>query len=60
MSKKTLKRSSTDQIFAGVCGGIAEYFGISTLLVRILFVVSGIGIVPYILMAIFIDSDRAY
>ncbi|MBQ5694429.1 MAG: PspC domain-containing protein [Bacteroidaceae bacterium] len=31
--------SSSDKKIAGVCGGIAEYFGIDTLLVRIAFVV---------------------
>ena len=31
--------SSNDKKIAGVCGGIAEYFGVDTLLVRIAFVV---------------------
>ncbi|MBO5674830.1 MAG: PspC domain-containing protein [Bacteroidaceae bacterium] len=31
--------SANDKKIAGVCGGIAEYFGIDTLLVRIAFVV---------------------
>lgn len=31
--------SSSDKKIAGVCGGIAEYFGIDTLLVRIAFVI---------------------
>lgn len=57
MSNKTLKRSSTNKMLAGVCGGIAEYFDVSPLLIRILFLISGIGILPYILMAIFIPSD---
>lgn len=60
MSNKSLKRSSNDKVFAGVCGGIAEYFEINTLLVRILFLISGIGLLPYILMAIFISSDDEY
>ena len=34
--KKTLYRSKTDRIFFGVCGGIAEYFGIDSTLVRII------------------------
>ncbi|MEV3962681.1 PspC domain-containing protein [Nocardia sp. NPDC050193] len=32
--------SSTDKWIGGVCGGIAEYFGWSSGLVRLLFVVS--------------------
>ncbi len=58
MSKKQLRRSSSDNILAGVCGGIAEYFNISSLLVRVLFVISGIGLLAYILMAIFIPSEN--
>ncbi|WP_067561780.1 PspC domain-containing protein [Nocardia acidivorans] len=37
---KRLTRSSQDKWIAGVCGGLAEYFGISAGLVRILFVLS--------------------
>lgn len=31
------KKSSTDKALAGVCGGVAEYFGISSLGVRLIF-----------------------
>ncbi|MGL1893023.1 MAG: PspC domain-containing protein [Spirochaetaceae bacterium] len=57
MSTKKLTRSSRSCVFAGVCGGLAEYFNIDPLIIRILFIVSGIGIIPYILMAIFIPQD---
>lgn len=36
MSKK-LTRSSTDKALYGVCGGIAEFFGISSFIVRLIF-----------------------
>lgn len=36
---KKFALSATDKKIAGVCGGIAEYFGIDTLLVRSVFVV---------------------
>jgi phage shock protein C len=36
---KTLYRSKTDRVIFGVCGGIAEYFGIDSTLVRIITVV---------------------
>lgn len=39
-TRKRLIRSSQDKWIAGVCGGIAEYFGISAGLVRFLFVLS--------------------
>lgn len=37
---KRLALSKTDRIIAGVCGGLAEYFGFNATLVRILFVIA--------------------
>lgn len=55
MSKR-LYISNTDKKIAGVCGGIAEYFGIDSTLVRlawILFIFAGgAGIIGYILAAL--------
>jgi phage shock protein C len=49
-----LTRSETDKILAGVCGGIATYLGIDSLLVRLAFVVllfaSGIGFPIYLIL----------
>ena len=55
MSEKTLYRSTTDRRVAGVCGGLAEYFGLDSTLVRVLYFVAlvlpgGIGILPYIVL----------
>ena len=36
--KKLLRRSSTDSMIAGVCGGIAEYFDIDPVAVRVAYV----------------------
>ncbi|MEM7551671.1 MAG: PspC domain-containing protein [Bacteroidota bacterium] len=47
-----MKRSSNDRLIAGVCGGIAEHFGWDPTLVRIFFIFSGIGILPYIVLMI--------
>jgi len=51
--EKKLHRSKTDQIIAGVCGGIAETYDIDPTLVRIIFVVltlwGGLGIILYII-----------
>jgi phage shock protein C len=33
-----LTRSSTDKVIGGVCGGLAQYFGIDAVLVRLIFV----------------------
>lgn len=37
---RRLTRSSNDKWIAGVCGGLAEYFGWSPAVVRLLFVLS--------------------
>ena len=49
---KTLKRSS-DKFIAGVCAGVADYFGLDKTLVRILFLVFGLfgaGELAYIIL----------
>jgi len=60
MSKK-LYRSRKDQIIGGVCGGIAEYFGIDSTLVRLAFVlfalIEGAGIIAYIIAWIIIPES---
>ena len=52
--QKRFYLSSTDKKIAGVCGGIAEYFEIDSLLVRVGFVLLafglGGGIMAYLLL----------
>lgn len=33
----TLRRSSTDKLISGVCGGLGRHFGIDTVIVRLIF-----------------------
>ncbi len=53
MSGKKLVLSDSDKKIAGVCGGIAKYFGIDSTIVRIAAVVftlvGGAGILLYII-----------
>lgn len=42
-SFKKLRRSTDDRVFAGVCGGIARYFDLDPVLIRIGFVVAALG-----------------
>ncbi|TMN23349.1 PspC domain-containing protein [Lentibacillus cibarius] len=46
-----LRKSATDKAISGVCGGIAEYFGISSLGVRILFIILPANLLIYIILA---------
>jgi phage shock protein C len=51
-----ITKSKTDRVIDGVCGGLAEYFGIDSLLVRLAFValmfINGIGVILYIILVI--------
>lgn len=51
---KRLYRSRDDKMIAGVCGGIAEYFGIDPVIVRVILVVitlmGGAGVLAYLIM----------
>jgi phage shock protein C len=40
--QKRLMRSSVDSKIAGVCGGVAEYFGVDSTIVRLLWIVAAI------------------
>ena len=47
---RKIYRSRTDRLLFGVCGGIAEYYGIESLWVRIVFIFLGItGAIGFIL-----------
>jgi len=60
---KRLRRSRSARIIAGVCGGVAEYFGVDANLVRlvvaILTVFGGAGIVIYLLGWLLIPEHEA-
>jgi phage shock protein PspC (stress-responsive transcriptional regulator) len=59
--EKKLYRSRTNRVFLGVAGGLAEYFDVDPVLVRLLFVVltvfSGVGIILYIIGLIVIPEE---
>ena len=59
---KSLRRSRRNRIFAGVCGGMAEFFGISAFWFRLGFLIALIpggvpGFLLYLLLWIIIPSD---
>ncbi len=58
---KKLHLSTTDRKLAGVCGGLAEYFGINSVFIRTLFfcmTVAGFGIMLYLLLWIFLPKKN--
>ena len=61
--EKRFYLSDTDKRLGGVCGGLAEYFGIDSLIIRIIFVVLvlgyGTGILAYILLWLLAPKHNA-
>ena len=61
---KRLYRSGKDKILGGVCGGIAEYFGVDPVIIRLLWVLFalayGTGIFLYIIAWIIIPRNPKY
>ncbi len=58
---KKLYKSSTDKKLFGVCGGIAEYFGIDSTFIRlawaILILCFGTGVLLYFLAALILPNS---
>ncbi|GEK91782.1 PspC domain-containing protein [Alkalibacterium kapii] len=46
-----LRKSSKDKALHGVCGGIAEFFGISSFGVRLIFIFLPANVIVYIILA---------
>ncbi len=62
MEGKKLYRSNTDKMIAGVCGGLAQYFGVDSTLIRLIFALLvflgvGSGIPLYIILAIVVPLE---
>jgi phage shock protein PspC (stress-responsive transcriptional regulator) len=61
-SRGVLRRSRRNRWVAGVCGGLAEFFGISSFWFRLAFLIllmpGGLpGLVPYLILWIIIPSE---
>lgn len=63
MEPRRLCKSSTDKALTGVCGGFAEYFGVDSLIVRLVLVlftlVWGAGLWFYIIAALIMPKEDA-
>ncbi len=61
-TRHVLRRSRRNRIVFGVCGGLAEFFGISVFWFRLGFLIAllpgGVpGLVPYLLLWLIIPSE---
>lgn len=60
--RQPLRRSKRNRIVAGVCGGLAEFFGISAFWFRLAFLIALIpggvpGILVYLIALVMIPSE---
>jgi len=62
-TSKRLYRNENDKVIGGVCGGLANYFNLDPILVRIIFVVValafGTGLLAYIILWIAVPSTAS-
>ncbi len=60
---KRLYRSRTDKKIAGVCGGLAKYFGVDPVIPRVILLVlvlgAGVGLLAYVICWIVIPMEPA-
>jgi phage shock protein C len=59
--RKKLYRSKKDRIILGVCGGLADYFVIDPLVIRLIFIAlflgGGSGLLIYIIFALLVPLE---
>ncbi len=59
---KRLYLSNKDKIIGGVCGGIAEYFEVDPVIIRLIWILAGLawgaGILAYLIAWIIIPKRR--
>lgn len=61
-TRGALRRSRRNRVVAGVCGGLAEFFGISSFWFRLAFFIALLpgglpGLVPYLILWFIIPSE---
>jgi phage shock protein C len=62
MDYKKLRRSDTDRVLGGVCGGLGKFIGIDPVILRVLFVImtllAGHGIIVYLILLVVIPLEE--
>ena len=60
---RPLRRSRSDRMLAGVCGGLAGYFGIDATLLRVIYVIGSAisvafpGIIVYLVLWVLVPEE---
>jgi phage shock protein C len=61
METKRITRSRSDRMLGGVAGGLAAYFGIDPLIVRVIFAVlalfNGLGVILYVALWLIVPNE---
>ncbi|MGE7092618.1 PspC domain-containing protein [Lysinibacillus sp. NPDC048646] len=56
---RKLKKSSKDKMLRGVCGGVADFFGISSTIIRLIFFFTiPTSIIVYLILAATLEKDN--
>ncbi|GAA6237790.1 PspC domain-containing protein [Apilactobacillus micheneri] len=59
---KKLTRSKTDRMLTGVAGGVSEYLGIDSRIIRIIFIIlaffHGIGLLAYLILLVLMPNTQ--
>jgi len=62
MTEARLMKSDDDRMISGVCGGIAAYLGVDSVIVRLAFILlalaSGVGFLLYIILMIIMPREN--
>ena len=59
---RVVRRSRTDRVIAGVCGGVGRYLGVDPVLLRIAFIIlalaNGLGVIAYVVAWVAIPEEK--
>ena len=59
---RVVRRSRSERVIAGVCGGVGRYLGVDPVLLRIAFIIlalaNGLGLIAYVVAWVAIPEER--
>src|SRR5215213_8999256 len=62
-AQRTVRRSRSERMIAGVCGGLGRYLGIDPVLLRVAFIIlalaNGLGLIAYVVAWVAIPEEGA-